>query len=151
VVSERDDARMTDGRDLDTVYRRLMDAVTAGDEATVDELLDAHFVDHNPIPDQPAGPAGFTAWMRSARAAFPDLTATVEDVLVGSDRTAGRVRYRGTHHGSFIGVPATGRAVDFEAFHIARFRSGTIVEWWGTADLLGALQQIGATVSAPAT
>jgi predicted ester cyclase len=140
---------MTSVGGLEAAYRRLMAAVAAGDEHAVDELFDAGFVDHNPIPDQPAGPAGFKAWMRSARAAFPDLSATVEDVVAGSDRVAGRVRYRGTHSGTFVGVPATRRSVDFEAFHIARFRNGRIVEWWGTADLLGALQQIGATVSAP--
>ena len=87
--------------------------------------------------------------MRAARAAFPDLTATVQDLVAGFDRLAARVRYRGTHSGTFLGIAATGREVDFEAFHFARFRNGRIVEWSGTADLLGALRQIGAVVSAP--
>jgi predicted ester cyclase len=133
----------------EAVYRRLMQAVGAGREDAVDELLDAGFVDHNPIPGQPPGPAGFKDWMSAVRAALPDLTATVEDVVAASDRVAGRVRYRGTHGGTFVGVAPTGRAVDFEAFHIARLTDGKIVEWWGTADLLGALQQVGACVSAP--
>ena len=89
--------------------------------------------------------------MHATRAAFPDLTATVQDVVAGLDRLAARVRYRGTHGGTILGVAPTGRAVDFEAFHFARFRDGKIVEWWGTADLLRALQQIGAVVSAPST
>jgi len=87
--------------------------------------------------------------MRAARAAFPDLTATVVDVVADADRLAGRVRYSGTHGGAFLGMAPTGRAVDFDAFHFARFWNGRIVEWWGTADLLGALQQIGASVSGP--
>jgi predicted ester cyclase len=87
--------------------------------------------------------------MRAARAAFPDLTATVEDVVASNDRLAARVRYRGTHGGTFLGIAATGTEVDFEAFHIARFQNSRVVEWWGTADLLGALLQIGAVVVAP--
>lgn len=133
----------------EAAYRRLMEAVSGGRDDEVDELLAAEFVDHNPTPGQPPGPTGFKEWMHAARAAFPDLTAMVQDVVAGSDRVAGRVRYRGTHGGTFLGLAATGREVDFEAFHFARFRNGKIVEWWGTADLLGALHQIGAGVSWP--
>jgi predicted ester cyclase len=133
----------------EALYRRLMEAVGAGRDEEADELLAAQFVDHNPMPGQSPGPAGFREWMRAARAAFPDLTATVQDVVANPDRLAARVRYRGTHGGTFLGMAPTGREVDFEAFHFARFRNGRIVEWWGTADLLGALQQIGAVVSAP--
>lgn len=133
----------------EAAYRRLMEAVGAGRDEEADELLATDFVDHNPMPGQPPGPAGFKEWLHAARAAFPDLTVTVQDVLTDVDRLAARVRYRGTHGGSFVGVAAAGREVDFEAFHFTRFRNGRIVEWWGTADLLGALQQIGAVVSAP--
>jgi predicted ester cyclase len=134
----------------EAAYRRLMDAVGAGREDQVDELLAAEFVDHNPLPGQSPGPTGFKEWMRAARAAFPDLTASVRDVVADADRLTGRVRYRGTHGGTFLGIAATGRTVDFEAFHFLCFRNGRIVEWWGTADLLGALHQIGGRVSGPA-
>jgi steroid delta-isomerase-like uncharacterized protein len=133
----------------EATYRRLMAALTAGRDEEADELLAAEFVDHNPMPGQSPGPAGFQQWMRATRAVFPDLTATVQDVVGSDDRLAARVRYRGTHGGTFFGIPATGREVDFEAFHFTHFRSGRIAEWWGTADLLGVLQQIGAVVSPP--
>jgi predicted ester cyclase len=45
-------------------------------------------------------------------------------------------------------VGATGRRVSFSAFHLVRFSQDRAVEWWGTADLLGVLQQLGATISA---
>ena len=135
--------------DQEAAYRRLIEAFGAGREDAIDELMDAAFVDHNPMPGQAPGPAGLKEWLRAARSAFPDLTGTVEDVVVGSDRVAGRVRYRGTHRGTFAGLAPTGRTVDFEAFHIVRFRNGKVVDWWGTADLLGVLQQIGASVAGP--
>jgi predicted ester cyclase len=133
----------------EAAYRRAVDAISAGREDVLVELLDEGFIDHNPVPDQAPGPPGFAQWLRAVRAALPDLSATVEDVVVGSDRVAGRVRYRATHDGPLVGVPATNRPVDFEAFHIVRVRDGRITEWWGTADLLGALRQIGAQITAP--
>jgi hypothetical protein len=33
--------------------------------------------------------------------------------------------------------------VAFEAYHIVRFEGGTVAEWWGTADIFGALAQLG--------
>lgn len=57
--------------------------------------------------------------------------------------------WRGNHRGHFMGVPGTGVDVEFSAFHVVRFAGGLAVEWWGTPDLLGALVQVGATVTAP--
>ena len=48
--------------------------------------------------------------------------------------------------GQFLGVRATGREVEFTAFHVVRFADGLATEWWGTGDLLAALVQIGAAV-----
>src|SRR5215218_2489822 len=99
--SDRNDRRMTldHAGAHEATYRRLMAALTAGRDEEADELLAAEFVDHNPMPGQSPGPAGFKEWMGAARAAFPDLAATVEDVVAGDDRLAARVRYRGTHGG----------------------------------------------------
>jgi hypothetical protein len=38
--------------------------------------------------------------------------------------------------------------VYFTAIHIVRLVDGRIAEWWGVADLLGALEQVGASVAA---
>lgn len=131
------------------VYRRVFEAVNRGDEAALDHLLTPDVLDHNPIPGQAPGVAGFKQWLRYVRAAFPDVHVTVEDTLSQGDRVAGRVTWRGTHGGPFAGVGESGRPVEFTAIHIVRFENGQAAEWWGVADLLGALQQIGAEVSPP--
>jgi predicted ester cyclase len=132
-----------------SVYQRVFAAVPAGDEEALGELLHPKLVDHNPIPAQRPGSEGFKQWMRAARSSFPDLVAVVKDTVAEKDRVAGRVHYHGTHGGDFLGVGPTGRVVDFEAFHIVRFEEGMIVEWWGTADLLGALRQTGGRILGP--
>ena len=37
--------------------------------------------------------------------ALPDLTATMEDLVISGDRVVGRFVYRGTHTGEFMGIP----------------------------------------------
>lgn len=135
--------------ELKEAYRRIIDAISRGDAADIDELVAADVVDHNPVTNQAPGRDGFKEWMATARTAFPDLCGTVEDVIAEGDRVPARMTWHGMHRGAFMGVGPTGKHVSFSAFHVVRFSQGRAVEWWGTANLLGALQQIGATVSAP--
>ncbi len=125
-------------------YRRIIAAVTAGDFAALDALVAAAMVDHNPVPDQGPGLTGFKQWMATARRGFPDLRGAVEHVVAEGDLVAGHVTWRGTQAEPFAGVTPTGRAVAFAAHHVVRFEDGKAAEWWGTADLFGALAQLGA-------
>jgi steroid delta-isomerase-like uncharacterized protein len=132
-------------------YRRIIEAISRGDPDMLERLIAPGVVDHNPIPGQAPGLEGFKQWMASARASFPDLQGSVEDVIGEGDRVAARMTWNGTHQGDFVGVPPTNRRVAMTAFHHVRFEGGRAAEWWGTADLLGALQQVGATIAAPET
>ena len=51
---------------------------------------------------------------------------------------------RGTHDGTFFGVPATGKKIEVRAMNFYRLADGKFVEEYGQPDLLGLLQQIGA-------
>lgn len=136
--------------DCRAIYLRVIAAIEEGDFDALDDLLADDLVDHNPIPEQLPGREGFKQWMASARQIFPDMSATVADTVVENDRVAGRVSFSGTHSGPLAGVPPTHLPVEFTAFHLVRLSQGQIVEWWGTADLLGALLQLGAQISGPA-
>jgi steroid delta-isomerase-like uncharacterized protein len=77
-------------------------------------------------------------------AALPDLTATMEDLVVAGDRVVGRFVYRGTHAGEFMGIPATGRRVEMRSIDIWRVEDDMFVEHWDELNILQVLQQIGA-------
>jgi predicted ester cyclase len=124
-------------------YRHIIEAINANDVEALAALVDPDIVDHNPIPDQAPGLAGFRQWMDSARRSFPDLHGTIEQLLAEADLVAARVTWRGTQAGSFAGAAPTGRPASFEAYHIVRFAGGRAAEWWGTADIFGALAQLG--------
>jgi predicted ester cyclase len=50
----------------------------------------------------------------------------------------------GTHTGTFMGIPASGRKVDFTGMYVARIEKGKIVEHWSEEDALSLMRQIGA-------
>lgn len=49
----------------------------------------------------------------------------------------------GTHTGSFMGIAATGKYVEFTGIYIAQIESGKIVEHWGEEDGVSLLTQLG--------
>src|ERR1700746_1862829 len=77
-------------------------------------------------------------------AALPDLTATMEDLIVADDRVVGRFVYRGTHLGDFMGIPASGEPVEMRSIDIWRVADGTFVEHWDELNTLQVFQQMGA-------
>jgi len=83
--------------------------------------------------------------------AFPDLVVTVLDQVAEADRVATRWQARGTHHGVFAGVPATGRPVTITAIHIHRVADGKLAEHWEAINLLPLLQQLGVVGESPST
>ena len=50
---------------------------------------------------------------------------------------------RGTHLGSWLGIPATGKFISIQMFVVHRFADGVIAEDWVLVDSLGVFQQLG--------
>lgn len=140
---------MQNADELRQAYARLIAAVEANDPDALGEIVSPDIVDHGPVPGQPPGLAGVVFWMRGIHASLSGLTGTVEDTVVEGDKVAGRITWRGTHVGSFVGVPATGKTVTFAVMHMLRFENGLLAEWWGVPDLYGVLIDLGAKVELP--
>jgi predicted ester cyclase len=76
---------------------------------------------------------------------MPDLHCPMEEVVAEGALVAGRFSLRGTHRGSLLGIPPTGKPVVAGVMVIARFdERGKWVEDWASWDQLGMLQQLGA-------
>ena len=87
--------------------------------------------------------AGFSAFGQAFCRAFPNGHHTFDHVLTEGDRVATIGRYRGRHEHEFMGVPATGRDVDFVVFHMDRVQDGRIVEHLGIGDASTLWAQLG--------
>ncbi len=71
-------------------------------------------------------------WWQQARAAFPDMTFTVNLVIESGDLVVSNWTVQGTHTGApFYDVPPSGEPVTINGTAILRIRDGLIVEHWG--------------------
>jgi predicted ester cyclase len=130
--------------ELRQAYGRLIAAVAANDEDALGGVMSPDIVDRSAGPDQLPGLAGIVLWMRGFHAGLSDFSGSIEDTVVEGDKIVGRLTWRGTHTGPFLGMAATGKTIEFASIHILRFDNGFAVEWWGVPDIYGALTGMGA-------
>ena len=132
-------------------YRRWFDeGCSQGRLDLVDELYSPDYITHSLPPDLPPTREGLKMFIQALREGIPDLDCPLEEVVAEGNRVAGRFSLRGTHAGTLLGNPATGKSIDVGVMVIARFNeTGKWIEDWNCWDQLGLLQQIGA-LPAPA-
>ncbi len=79
---------------------------------------------------------GYAAFLN----AFPDLQVTVEDMIAEGDKV---LALTGTHRGTHLGVPPTGKRVTYQIISIYRINDGKIAAYWGLQDELSLKRQLG--------
>ena len=108
--------------------------------AALDQFVSPNAINHTVPTGLPQGPSQFLGMHLNA---FPDVNATVEDLLADGDRVIARVSIRGTQHGAFGSIHARGKPITVTGINIFRIVNGKMVEHWGLVDRLSALQQLG--------
>jgi predicted ester cyclase len=78
------------------------------------------------------------------RRGFPDVVSTIEDLIAEGDKVVARWRSRATHRGEYVGVPPTGKEVEFTGISVYRIEGDRIGESWTIEDELGLRRQLGA-------
>jgi predicted ester cyclase len=123
------------------VQQKFGSAVNSGQLELLRDVIASDVVDHDPAPDQGAGPEGYIRIFAALRTSFPNLAVSVDQTVTDGDKIAIAYTLTGTQEG---GVAPTGRKIRARGVPIARFRDGKMVERRGSSDPLGILQQIGA-------
>jgi steroid delta-isomerase-like uncharacterized protein len=119
------------------VVRRVLEqAWSQGDMAVLDELIADQYVSHSAPPGSAPGREGVRQYVTLFRSAFPDLHASVDDVIAEGDLVVTRWTSSGTHQGELMGIPATGKRVTFSGITINRVSGGKVVEDWTNFDQL---------------
>ena len=129
------------GQDSSGLIERIYDGINSGNLDSLDNLVSHDFVDHG---DDTHGVEAFKQRMAMFRSAFPDLHATINEVLVDGDRCATRATITGTHTGDLMGITATGRAIRVGSVDLLRVADGKATERWGGLDTFSLLVQLGA-------
>ncbi|RCV48363.1 ester cyclase [Marinitenerispora sediminis] len=133
---------MTGTTDTDLI-RSAFDAFNADDvDALLSRMAPDFVINLAGAPQQ----RGLDVWRRgydAMRHGFPDIRAEIDDVVAAGGRVALRLTFRGTHTGTFHGIPPTGRAVEYTSHEFYRVADGVIAEEWICSDLATLLRQLG--------
>src|SRR5712664_719465 len=110
---------------LQAHYRSLCQA----DICSIDEQLSPDFVDETAPPNAPPGREFAILASTLIHAAFPDMTVTIDDIVVSGALVATRCTWRGTNTGPLPNLPATGRFIELTGLEMWRFDSHDRIAW----------------------
>jgi steroid delta-isomerase-like uncharacterized protein len=131
-----------------TVIRRFVEEViNQGRLERADVLVAKGFVELDPLPGQRQGREGLKEVIGSMRTAFPDIHWVLEEMVAEGDMVVSLFTWTGTHHGMFLGIPATGKAVNVKGVVIDHVEDGMMAESRILMDSLGLMQQLGVVPS----
>ena len=128
--------------------RRLFDALSSRDPeilpTAIDDLMIPEFVTHgDALFPLVYGRDALRQAIPRFKAAFPDATATIQQIFAEGNKVMVYVQVNGTQEGEWMGVPATRQSMRWTASSIIRFNSaGKMVERWVIEDELGVMQQL---------
>ena len=76
-------------------------------------------------------------------AAFPDITHTIDEARPTDTGIVVRFTAKGTHTGTFMGIPATNRHVSASAFVLLTIVDGKVTHLRAMFDQMGLMRQLG--------
>jgi predicted ester cyclase len=123
------------------IHRVNEEGLNQHNPALVDEMCTPNFVFHNGSRTIQGLPA-YKRYLAPFFSAFPDAHFTTEAMVAEGDTVAVRRTFRGTHRGSLMGIPPTGRQVTISDMVMLRVANGKFVEAWNNIDELGLLRQL---------
>jgi steroid delta-isomerase-like uncharacterized protein len=87
--------------------------------------------------------------LRAVFTAFPDMTQTVDTLIIDGDRVAEVRRMSGTHVGEFLGLAPSGKPFHVDMVSLYDLKDGKIVRERRIYDFTGMLMQIGVLKAKP--
>jgi predicted ester cyclase len=95
-----------------------------------------------------SGRANVAGLFAGVVAAFPDAHITIDDIFGQGDQVVVRVVVSGTQQGAILGIPASGRHVEWDGVDVYRLSHGKISNIWAGDDWTAILNDTG-TYKAP--
>jgi len=131
-------------RNKNLIRQAAEEIYNKGNYSHIDEIVSSDFVIHSLNPNREIhGTEGAKNFAIALRTAFPDIKFTIQDQFAEGDKVVTHFIAEGTHHGTFEGIPPTGKTFKVSAIDIDYIKNGKISECWSNLDELGLLQQLG--------
>nr|WP_295922266.1 ester cyclase [uncultured Dyadobacter sp.] len=126
------------------VIRRFnQEVIGEGNLESFKELMDEQFVNRSAPEGMSNGADGMIYFFNEIlRPAMPDVHVTIHQQVVEGDVVTTRKTIGGTHTGTLLGIPATGRVVNIDVIDIVRVKDGKYFEHWGITSLPEVLGQL---------
>ena len=125
------------------VQRFVDEVINQGRYEVCDEIVAEDFFELDPLPGQRQGREGLKEVIAMMRSAFPDMYWVNEESIASGDKVVTRFLWTGTHHGNFLGIPATGRPVTVKGVVIDRLVNGRMTDSRILMDTFGMMTQLG--------
>lgn len=109
----------------------------------LDKYYSSDCVAHFPGGRDVHGLEAITLGASLMKAAFPDMSHGIEDIIAYGDLVAVRFSVKMTHTGEFQGIPPTGKQLSGSMMEFNRISEGKIVEVWQEADSTGLMLALG--------
>jgi steroid delta-isomerase-like uncharacterized protein len=139
----KEETRVSESENVSVIARFLEEVINQGRLEQADELVAVDFVELDPLPGQRQGREGLKEVIGMMRAAFPDIHWVVEETVASGDKVVTRFTWTGTHRGTFLGVPASGRSVRVKGVVIDRLVAGKMADSRILMDNFTMMQQLG--------
>jgi predicted ester cyclase len=110
------------------IARRYIEALDRGKGVVEEDFFAPNYRYYMPGSPDPLDSKTGEQLQTMSYLAFPDLHATIEDQIAEGDAVVTRGTWRGTHQGTFMGIPPTGKQVTISGIMIQRYAQGKLVE-----------------------
>src|SRR5262249_15382890 len=118
------------------IVRPIYVATETGDVSLLDAALWEDAVEHPLNPGQVRGREAIKQLFGALSAIVRDLTLTIQDMVAEGDTVAVRSIVHGFPVESYLGIPANGRSMEFEAIDMWRIENGRVAEGWHVEDFV---------------
>jgi steroid delta-isomerase-like uncharacterized protein len=137
------------GNDLKATFTPIWDGVWHSKESA--KVIAASYSDdfkiHISSLPTPIDRSNWIQFVAGWQKAYPDGRMEIRDVITDGDKLWCFWTSTGTHSAEYLGIPATGKRVEYQGVDIYRFRDGKIAECWAVPDVFTLLRQLGAIPS----
>ena len=137
---------MTPERNRTTILRFFREVMGAGDLDLLDELAIEDYEDHVALPGQGRGREGLKRRVARIRATFQPRHK-LHDVIVDSELVAVRWTLSGVHSAESLGLPPTGKPVEFDGVDMYVMREGRMAAHWNVVNLWAFYRQVGGPIN----
>jgi steroid delta-isomerase-like uncharacterized protein len=138
---------LPESENIATVDRFVEEVINQGRLDSADQLVEADFIELDPLPGQRQGREGLKETIAMMRTGFPDIHWVTDETVAAGDKVVSRFTWTGTHRGDFLGIPATGKSVTVRGVVIDRLNAGKMADSRILMDTLGLMQQLGVVPS----